>query len=194
VELRIVIPSSYFRIERAPDFVRQSGFSGATLLNDLKAHNPSAQVVLNYPPDQIDVERARLRRLLLGIAAIVTSDSGPTSVEPALIDGHPVDLIRLADVRINELRVGVRKSDHLPLVVVVTQSVVLPGKPGEDPSLQLAARQTLDVQQWFEDRRLVSGHQLPFLIRTVAAGVELERLAISAIEVNPAFGPREFDK
>lgn len=193
VELRFVISSAYLRIERQSRFVQQSGFDGHSLLNDLKPYTPSSQVVIAYPADQIDSERARSRRLLLGIAAVVESESQPTSVEASVIDKRAVELVSLADSRLKNLAVGLGRIDHMPLVVVSTQAVILPVKPGEPLSSPPPPR-VVQTQQWFEDRRDVNGYRLPFLIRMVAGDVELERLVVDRIQVNPIFGPADFVK
>jgi hypothetical protein len=193
VEVRIRIPSSYLRIDREAELVRQSGFNEEALLNKITPTRPSAQVVSQYPPDQIETERARFRRLLLGLAAVSLAGSEVTAVERAVVDGRAVDLLHMTDVRLKELKLGVTPSDGMPLVVVARQSVVLPLKPGEAIAGRPPA-QTLDVYQWFEDRREVFGHRLPFVIRTVAGGIELERLTVTTIDVNAALGPHDFDK
>jgi len=195
LELRFEIPSSYLRIERQANFLAQSGFDGSRLLNDLRPYDASAQRTVHYATDQIDVERARMRRLLLGLGAIVTSDSVPESIEREVVDGHPMTIVRLTDARMKALRVGLGDKDHMPLVVITTQSVRLPMSPAEAAAGGGPPQsQVLDLRQWFEDRRVVKQHRLPFLVRTVAGGVELERLVVASIDVNPTFGPRDFER
>ncbi len=193
VEIRILLPSSYLRIERQTRFLRQSGFDGSTLLNDLKPYARSSPAVVNYGADQIEIERARMRRLLLGIAAVVLPESQPTAIETTSMRGREVDVVRLADVTIKELALAIDRVEHYPLVVVATQSVALPVRSGEALSGP-PPRQRTPVEQWFEDRRAVGAYRFPFLIRTVAGDMELERLTVQKFEPNAPLGPADFAK
>lgn len=80
VEIRVLLPDRYLRVDTTNGAVRRSGLAGATLLT---------------PKGDLDAERANLARLLLGLAAYVPAEpklSFESTGEPAFADTVAIDV------------------------------------------------------------------------------------------------------
>ena len=141
LEIRILLPSHYLRIERGPRSVRRAGFSGDRLLNGVEVAGAKMNLKNGGTGLQLKEERQELQRWLLGMLCLIARSAGREerdgSFTPCcgaeltlsfeqrrLLDGFslPYHVKRLAgdvvleDIRISsiELNPGLNVSDFEP--------------------------------------------------------------------------------
>ena len=199
LEIRILLPDNYLRIVRGSRVLRTSGFSGTTLLRSMRPTAPGPfNVRSNSAPGALDVERATLARLMLGMVGhtstalpvavrIATLPDGARTLEASGPDGFTAWL---------DLSAG----SHLPLQVRFGDEVSFPVEGGTERNLGYARvasippRVKAEVAQRFEDRRLVEGLRIPHRIRRVARGVTFEEIRLERVVVNPPLTAKDFER
>jgi hypothetical protein len=185
VDILVLMPDDYLRIDIDPGVQRESGFSGDALLNRWNSVDPRVQASFTAGPNALLRERLHLAQLMVGMIAVVNTScafsvSGEPAADSALqliaCDGtrHWLDL---------DLRTG------LPLRLRYVEPVRFPRplteaqrKAGIVPPPAVPER--AEVTLSFEDRRPVRGVMLPFRIVRSARGVTFEVLAFNSVDVN----------
>jgi hypothetical protein len=179
LEMRLVFPSRYVRIDETPAAVRRTGFDGTTAIWQLVA-KPGATVKSGPPgEDFVARQRARVARLLLGMIAD-TKDVLTVSARAA--DGGRVRVTGPDgfDALIECDAVG------LPVRLTYQDNVYVPGGMGS------MAQERTEVTMLFEDRKRVDGLTLPHRIRLVAAARQLDEWRFEKIVLNPKFADADF--
>jgi hypothetical protein len=187
LEIRILLPDHFLRIERTDAIEWRYGFSGDVLLNAMKPLKPDVNVGGSWGPEQLKIERLTAARLVLGMLARadvlagvrpIASDASATTIEGP--DGFKAML-------------ELDPSTRIPLRLRYQSGVRLPppgGQPlgGPPPSTQA------EVIQEFLERRAVVGVLIPHRVMTTAKGFTLSDLRFDKIVVNPGFRPGDFTK
>ncbi|HYM24577.1 MAG TPA: hypothetical protein VEU08_15275 [Vicinamibacterales bacterium] len=192
VDIKILMPDSYLRIDATATDAKLAGFSGKKLLSAIR----SADGKLQTPPDNLadtilKNERARLARLLLGAATYVTPDValrfssaglGGGAIDPRSSGRTAASASGQAEPNGADVsgpngfraRLIIGASSRMP------EKLTYPGNPEETMT--------------FEDRRDVSGLKLPFSITTTAGGRVIDALVFDEIIVNPAIAKDDFKR
>ena len=74
VEIRVLLPDHYVRIETADGFERRTGFAGRELLSEIRSGSSIERPPTNLTASLLRTERSRLARLLLGSLLGTSSD------------------------------------------------------------------------------------------------------------------------
>ena len=183
VDIRILLPDRYLRVQTESFYELRSGFAGDRLLNSARALKPGDQFGATYGPEQIGIERATFVRLMLGMLAqtttvlpLTTHPAGNNSVRFAGPDGFAAMLELDAAGLPNRLRFQSRV--HFPQ----------PGSTMPPPPVDA------EVVWTFGERREVNGLKLPHRILRTSRDVTLEDLRFDTIRVNPPLSAKDFDK
>ena len=192
VDIKILLPDYYLRVDAAPADAKLAGYAGKTILSAIRSGDH-----LTLPPDNLTSailknERARLARFLLGTVTYVTPDvsmvfhsSGLTvdMVDPrvkartsATAEGRGEP--NIADITSRDgfsARLTVDASDKWPA------KLQYPGSPAEETMT-------------FKDRREVSGLKIPFRVTTAAGGRVIDDLIFDQVLVNPEIGKGDFKR
>lgn len=176
IEMRILLPDHYLRIEDGGAWGRRSGFSGNTLLTEIRRGTATEK-----PPAQITEallrgEKARLARLLLGMASLATPEVWLTIKQPGDVTEVGSALGRVLEAR------NV-KADFMSQVYYDT-----PGLPLR-VEYEAGARR---VALAFGDRRKVGALLLPHTMTTTLNGMPFEEITLSEIVVNPPLTAGDF--
>ena len=199
VDIKILLPDHYLRVDATPTSQRISGFAGKTLLSAIREGDSVA-----YPPDQLKApilkaERFRLARLLLGSTTYVSSEM---AMRFQSIGGA----LEMTDPRIgarNGTPTNAASVDlsHLdPLVVMalaedgfatrwVVDSAHLP--------VRLMYEGGSDRATWtmtFADRRPTGGVLMPYRVTTVSGEKLVDELFFDRIAINPEIGKGDFKR
>ncbi len=169
IELRILLPDHYVRIETAKDWVKRSGFSGKTLLTEIRAQGQMDRPPANLGNSLLRAERARFARLLLGVGSITTPEVWLTIRQPAT--GTP-----------NMLEATAQDS-FMARVFYAVSGVPL------RVEYEASGRQIVTA---FGDRRPAGALRLPHTITTTLDGMPLEEITLSEIVVNPPLTAGDF--
>ena len=184
VEIKLLLPDYYVRIDTSGVLQKVAGFAGKTVLS---AMHDGANVT--YPPDRLLKqillnERLRVARLMLGATTYVGSDLALTfrSV-PKSVD--------IVDPRVNpRTAISIENSTAEPFAALVTGDnfaarFVVDGTTRAPTQIEYVGADKSPVVVAFSNRRLVGGLQLPFHIVTTSAGRIVDELELDEIVVNP---------
>lgn len=220
VEIRILLPDHYLRIDNAPFGEKRAGFMGRTVLNAIVEQGRTT-----LPPDSLkeqilESERVRMFQLLLGAATYVSrqnevtfkSVAGELSTFQAQAGADAAN--RAADAQRAWEAAG--NSGHPPPPLGGTQTFGSnqPDPYNVDVSLrdQMRFRLTFDrgtylparlaypvgngddVAITFGERRVTDGLTLPYRITTTSRGKVIDELILDLIEVNPRLTTADFTR
>jgi len=183
LDIRILLPDDYVRIENHDWYETRSGFAGSELLNAAKALKPGSTFGASYGPEQINIERAVFARLMLGMLAqtpMIPMTLRQTSAATAEVSG-PDGFSAFLDFD---------ALTHLPTRLRHTGPVHFP-QPG---STMPSAPQQAEIVWTFGDRRDVNGLKLPHHIVRTSRDVTLEEMLFETVRVNPPLSPNDFKK
>lgn len=194
IEIRMLLPDHYLRIDSDGRLERRAGFGGGTLLNQWRALRPDVDFRASWPADQIMLERQTCARLLLGMLALkdpalgvrVVAESTDDDMRTLELVGHTGFSARLDLQRpsLVPLRLRVNEDVRFPVAMSAAQK-----RAGVPP---LPSPERAEVVWLFEDRRVVSGLNLPHRFKRVARNVVLEDWRIDGIVVNPPLRQTDF--
>lgn len=187
VEIRILLPAFYLRIDTAPGFTRRSGLSADTLISEIRAGGEVEEPPTQFRKTLLQAERARLARMLLGISSTVTSDLWLTLRTPRLIEvGSAFDsAVTTAPVEARLLEASGKDRFYARIIYDATAMPV---------SVDYQAPNKTAIRIAFEDRRVVSGLKLPHRITTQVDGRTIEDLRFSEILVNQPMTRADFGR
>lgn len=168
IELRMLLPDQYVRIETAKDWTKRSGFSGKTLLTEIRAQGQINRPPANLWASLLRAERGRFARLLLGAGSIVTPEIWLTIRQPT--DTPSMLEATAQDNFMARVFYGVT---GVPLRV----------------EYEAARRQIVTT---FGDRRNVGALRLPHVMTTTLDGMPLEEITLSEIVANAPLSPGDF--
>jgi hypothetical protein len=197
LEIRILLPDNYLRLVRGTRVIRTYGFTGTTVLRDMRPVQAGPFTSRSAPAaGALDAERATLARLMLGMTGHTATDlpvtvAAPRGSAPTLAVTGPGGFTAWLDLA---------AGSHLPLQVRFADQVAFPVPGGTEKNLGYARvasmppRVDAEVALTFEDRRLVDGLNLPHRIRRVARDVTFEEIRLKKIVLNPPLSAKDFEK
>jgi hypothetical protein len=203
IEIKVLLPDNFLRIETYAAVQRFLGFSGKSLLTAIREGNRIELPPEKAAPQMLRATQAHFTRLMLGAATFITSDRQMTirSSGGAVAMVDPRESARAA--------IGSSTPQSAAGSAVVTN-------PGLDPfsldvqsenffvrfvvdsitrmpvELVFAGGKQEPTQVAFGDRRTVAGFDLPYLMTTTAGGRTLERVVFDEILVNPELSKADF--
>lgn len=178
VEVRMLLPDQYVRIETGKDWTKRSGFSGSTLLTRITKAGAVDTPPANVAPALLRAEKWRFARMLLGIASMATPEvwlnvrQAPGTGQSGTPTGARV--------------LEAASRDNF-LVRVFYDAASLPERVDYE-----ANRRRISTS--FTDRRKVGQLLLPHTIRTTLDGMPLEEMKFTEIVVNPRLTVTDFEK
>jgi len=188
VEIRVLLPGHYLRVETADGFERRTGFAGRELLSEVMNGSSVERPPEDMVPGLVRAERFRVARLLLGSMLTTSADlwlsfrwaarygemSRDTIGTVATLDtGAPPVLEVVAKQFYSRLYLNNR---FVPLRVDY--------EAGEQTAISIA----------FGDRRPVGGLLWPHRITTTRDGETIDDLFLEEIEVNPPLTAEAFER
>lgn len=177
VEIPYLFPDQYLRIESAGPWIKRSGFSGATLLTEIRNGGAVDTPPATMTGALLRAEKARLARMLLGMATLTTPEVWLTVREPA----------GAADPAANPAA---------PRVLQVTAKdgfaamIFFDGR-GLPARIEYEASRR-QVAITFSDRRQAGSLLVPPTITTTLDRQPFEELKLSEIAINPALTKADF--
>jgi hypothetical protein len=203
IEVRVLLPDHFVRIETFGTSQRLSGFAGKVLLTEMRDGNRVELPPENMSPQLMRLVRAHFTRLMLGAVTYVTADQQLTfrsaGGAPAMVD--PRDSARAAiAAQLPQSAAGSAIVTNLtpePFAMDVT-SETLSARYEVDSASRMPIKLTFQGARRepntmkFEDRRLVSGFNLPYRITTSARDRALEAIVFDEILVNPELSKADF--
>ena len=203
IEIRVLLPDNFLRIETYADVQRYLGFSGRSLLTAIREGNRIELPPEKAVPQMLRATQAHFTRLMLGAATYITSDrqmtirssgSAATMVDPrdsargAIASSTPQSAAGSAVVTnpgLDPFSLDVQSENFFVRFVVdsitrVPVQLVFAGGKQEPTSVA------------FGDRRTVGGFDLPYLMTTTVGGRTLERVVFDEILVNPELSKADF--
>lgn len=198
IEIRMLLPDRYARIERDSAFTSLCGVSGNDLLIDWKAVEAGASRPRAVPPGQLEAERRAFARLALALLAetrtllelvprLDVKDGPGPRIEMTGGDGFKAVLELDAQ---SHLPTSVRWEDEVTFSRVQSQSV----RDGVRRTTRKLEAARCELTLSLEDHRDVAGIRLPHRLRTTARGVVLEEITISKVVVNPPLAAGDFER
>jgi hypothetical protein len=179
VEIKILLPDYYIRVDTMGSGERVQGYAGSKLLDMTRGGGRTSA-----PPDQakaqlLKVERSELARLLLGTTTWVSTEQSMTFYSrgtPVAMPGpaSPLGLDVVGDNGQPLLRFFVEAEPRVPTRIVYWS--------GENAVWTTA----------FADRRDVSGWRLPHHITTTSAKGSIDEMIFDEIVVNPPLTKADF--
>jgi len=190
VEIRVLLPDNYLRIDAAPGSRLITGFSGNRLLTAVDDGDSLTAPPANLHAGLLKVEQARLARLLLGMATYVSpyyfvtfrAMGGQTEMVNPL-DAPARTVVRDGRLDSNVIEGAGRDGFYVRLFL-----------NAERFPITLAYRGTKDAmhEMSFADRREVQGLTLPFRIVTKDGKRTTDELVFDRIEVNAPLAAEDF--
>jgi hypothetical protein len=192
VDIKILLPDYYLRVDSTRTDAKLAGYAGKTLLSAIRSDDQ-----LSTPPDNLSAtilknERARLARLLLGTITYVTPNVSMVFHSAGLMMG-------MVDPRVSAKSAGTAEGQAIPNTADISspdgfkgriifdatdrmpRKLLYPGKPDEETTT-------------FVDRRDVDGLKIPFHITTTAGGRVIDELILEQVRVNPEIGKGDFKR
>ncbi|MDQ3070387.1 MAG: hypothetical protein M3R55_11765 [Acidobacteriota bacterium] len=185
VEIRFLFPDQYLRIETAGGWVKRTGFSGNTLLTEIRNG-----ATIDKPPAQaatplLRAEKGRLARMLLGVASLSTPDVWLTLRQPpgAVEVGSAFETGSTTNSTGFRILEASAKDGFAARIFYDASGMPLRVE-------YEANRRKISIA--FGDRRKIGALMLPHTITTTLDGMPLEELKLSEIAVNPALSKADF--
>jgi hypothetical protein len=190
VEIKILLPDAYLRVDTLGGTIRATGFEGNHLLTKITEDGQTSAPPPSMTSGLIKGERARFARLLLGSATELSpvlrlvgrSAPGIGSME------RPGEGARVGAVynSANELRLIEFSGPDGFYTRFVVDSAKLPQR------LEFQGAKDEIWTTTFSDRRAVGGLLLPYHIVTEGRGAVREDLRLDEIQVNPELSKGDF--
>jgi hypothetical protein len=198
VEILVQAPDGILRIETAPGFEKRSGFHGNNLLTSMGSGDALERPPANMRGPMITAERARMGRLLLGMAAMPLRPGWLTlrSVRTAVTTTDPRSTMGTNDptgagTSLEADRAGQR---ILEGSAADRFFIRLFFDGGSFPSRIQYEASGSQITTEFSDRRRVSGLLLPYHITTTSGGRVVDELILREIVVNPKLTAADFER
>jgi len=192
VQIKLLLPNHYLRIDTIDNSQRRAGFAGNTVLSSIREGDD-----VTYPPNQLhkqilDNGRLHVVRFLLGALTYVTPElvltfhSVPKSVE--MVDPRVSPRTTTAvDITGNlEPYVAIVTGERFEARYIVDSATRMPAR------IEFTAGDKREMALKFDQRRNVSGLNMPFHVVTTNRGRVVDELMFDEIVVNPELGKRDF--
>ena len=186
IEIRVLLPDQYVRIETAKDWVKRSGFSGKTLLTEIRVNGQSDRPPANLWTNLLRGERGRFARLLLGVGSIVSPEVWLTLKQPSGVTelGSAFETGRTTNVSSARVLEATARDGFAARSYYDAAGVPL------RVEYEASRRRIVTT---FADRRKVGSLMLPHTITTTLDGMPLEEITISEIVINPPLTKADFE-
>jgi hypothetical protein len=176
VDIKILLPDCYLRIDRFGRLTRRTGFCGKSLLtanveNGQESRPPSALTA-----SLLQGEQDRLARLLLGAATYVSSRRAMTFKSSDSGGG-----------RAEAYRFEAAGDKGLQLRIVLDPSTMLPSRV----DAVIGGKRVVSTA--FSERRLTTGLKLPYRLTTSTDGTLVDDVVLTEIVVNPPLTKADFE-
>ena len=185
IEMRVMLPDQYVRIETSGAWAKRSGFSGKMLLTEIRNGSEIDRPPVTMTAPLLRAERGRLARLLLGVGSLATPEIWLTLRQPMGVKelGSAFETGRTTNVssaRVLEAsaRDGFAATAHYDAAGVPLR-------------VEYEANRRRIVTT-FADRRKVGTLMLPHKITTTLDGMPLEEITLTEITLNPALTKDDF--
>lgn len=190
LEIRVLLPDHYLRIDTAGASRMLTGFAAKTLLTAMEDGGQRSAPPANMRDGLLKLEQARLARLLLGTTTYVSSEyfitfrsAGAVQAMAGPLQGRAGSVSSLSSAEDNVIEGAGRDGFFVRLFVGVTK---VPQKME-----YLASKDRLYTIA-FADRRDVDGLQIPFRITTTDGKRTIDDLFLEQAAVNPPLTPSDF--
>jgi hypothetical protein len=177
VEIRVLLPDRYLRIDTGTFGRRQIGYAGDTSLDRIEHATGRVTPDSRVAAAALQADRSELARLMLGVAMYASQEvpmklqTRDTQIEmPGLAEALGID----ATGETFAARIAFDGKSHLPVRIVYWS--------GERTVLTSA----------FSDRRKVGGMQVPYAIVTTAGDRRVDELTFDEVIVNPPLTANDF--
>jgi hypothetical protein len=221
LEIRILLPDRYLRIDRAAFGEKRSGFAGRNSLSVISEKGRTTLPPENLTDQIVQSERERMVQLLLGAAAYLSSKDVLMSRSVAGDIGSvqpqgTADAGQRAAARRNQEAAGAPPAGSSSAASGGSSTYVssvpsafsfdLSVRPGAafrysaEPGTFLPSRLTFtnvtgdEVTITFGERRDTDGLKLPYRITTTSRGKIIDDLLLYRIDVNPKLSKADFEK
>jgi hypothetical protein len=216
LEIRILLPDRYLRVDRASFGEKRSGFEGKHSLSVISERGRTTLPPENLMEEIVASERERMVQLLLGAAAylsprdVVTVKSVVGDVGSYQPQGTAASGQRSAALRNSDTPTTTANTDRGGQSYVSAQpsqhSFDLSVRPGAafrylaDPGTFLPSRIAFtnvsgdEVAIAFSERRDTEGLKLPYRITTTSRGKIIDDLLLDHIAVNPKLTKADFER
>jgi hypothetical protein len=224
LEIRILLPDRYLRIDRAPFGERRSGFDGKRSLSVISERGRTT-----LPPDSlvdeiVRSERERMLQLLLGSTAYlsprdvimvrsVAGDLGSQQAQPTAASGSG-DAARRRQQSSGD---SISSPSAATGSGATTSQTFMSGTPNPytfdvsvrpgaafrfsaDPATFMPAKLTYnnvagdEVTIVFSERRLIDGLKVPYRITTTSRGKIIDDLLLERVDINPKLTKADFER
>jgi hypothetical protein len=192
VDIKILLPDHYLRVDAAPTDAKLAGYAGKTVLNAIRAG-----ANLSLPPDNLTSailknERTRLARFLLGSVMYFTSDTSMVFHSSGLN-------VEMVDPRVKARTSATAEGRGEPNVADITSRDGFSARLTVDASEKWPAKLAYpggpsEETMTFTDRREVSGLKIPFHVTTTAGGRTIDDLRFDQVLVNLEIGKGDFKR
>ena len=196
LEIRIVLPDGYLEISRLdPAVIWSWGTYGGAPVNKFTPLQPGIQTKSSVE-GVLDEAQLTLACFTLGVLADTNTVLGLSPVRLTSC-GVGCTEVRMSGRSGVSADLEVDSSSWLPLRVRYEGRVRFPRPRHQTPAgrpplpTPLPAAESAPVVLSFDERRLVDGLRLPFLIRKTSRGVLLREIRIEKVAVNPPSSGKE---
>jgi hypothetical protein len=180
VEIRILLPDRYLRIDSGSFGRRLTGYAGKTPLDAIETADRRILPDARNASAVVGAGRAELARLMLGLATWVSQEL------PLTLQSHstPIALPNVADA----LVVDATSDDGFAVRMVFDGQSRVPTR-----LVYWGADRTV-MTTTLLDRRSTGGARLPYRIVTTAADRVVDELSFDEVVVNPSLSKADFAK
>lgn len=194
VEIKLLLPDRYLRIDRVGDTEKVAAYAGTTVLSAIRANGNVSLPPAELVPKILRNEKLRVARFLLGAVTYVTADHlftfssigrGAALIDPRVSAKRSLSL---DNTSVEPLVANVVGDDNFVARFVVDSKSRAPARlvcPGADKN---------EIVITFEDRRPVDGLKLPFRVTTMTGKSLTDELLFDQILVNPELGKNDFKR
>jgi hypothetical protein len=179
VEIRVLLPDRYLRVDTGSFGRRQSGYAGSQMLDRIEDADGRVASDTRSAAAILQTNRAELARLMLGVAMYVSQDVPmklQTRDTPIEMPGLPEALGIDATGDTFAARIAFDGKSHLPVRLVCWS--------GDRTALTTA----------FTDRRSVGGLQVPYSMVTTGGDRIVDELLFDEVAVNPPLTKGDFSR
>jgi len=188
VDIRILLPDHYLRIETADGFERRTGFAGRELLTRIRSGSSIERPPMDMAPGLIRAERFRVARLLLGSMLTTSADlwlSFRWAARYAEMSRDTIGTWATVDTSAPPVIEVVAKQFNARLYL---NNQFVPFRVDYEASEQTA------ISIAFDDRRPVDGLLWPHRVTTTRDGETIDDLVLDEIVVNPPLTAADFKR
>ena len=185
VEIRILLPDQYVRIETAGPWSKRTGFSSKTLLTEIRNGSEIDKPPANMAASLLRAEKGRFARLLLGLGSFATPEVWLTLRQPMGVreTGSAFETGQTTNVASARVLEATARDNFA--ATTYYDATGIPLRVGYEANRR-------KVVTTFGDRKKVGTLLLPHKLTTTLDGAPLEEITFSEITVNPKLTKADF--